>query len=140
MPRDAEVLGQVAHELATIAVPRGQAEQFGIARRFADDAEQGLDEGRLARTVAAQEAKNLAPLDAEADALKGFLPFAAKDSLDVSLAKILGFNGGVGHDSFLVARRSSACFRKSVPRPGLAGFQEPRRGRRAIGVHADPPL
>jgi hypothetical protein len=77
MPRHAQILGQIADELSPPPVSCRKAEQLGLARRLANDAKQRLDEGRLARPVAAEQAKNLPPLDAQRDPLQGLLPLAA---------------------------------------------------------------
>src|SRR6185295_1317750 len=89
MPRDAEILRQITHQLATPAVTGGKAQQPGVTRSFADDSKQRLDEGGLPRAIAAEQAKDLAPLDTQCHALQGLLPFAPQPALDISLAKFV---------------------------------------------------
>ena len=97
MPRDAEVFRQIADEFATAAVSSGKAQQLRLAGCFANDSQQGLDEGGLARTVAAEQSKDFTPLDAQRHALEGLLPFSAEQAFDVGLAQVARFDCGRGH-------------------------------------------
>ena len=82
--------------------PAGKPSSLASPPDLADDPQQRLDERRLARAVAAEEAKDLAPLDAQADALQGLLPLAAEQPLDISLAQIASFDCRlIGHGGVL---------------------------------------
>ena len=81
------------------AIAGSKAEHPSLAARFADDPQERFDECRLARAVAAEQAKNLTPLHAQADALQGLLPLAAQHALDIGLGQITSFNRRlIGHE------------------------------------------
>ena len=85
MPRDAEILGQVANQLSATTISRRKPQQRRLARGLADNAQQRLDERRLPRAVPAQETEDLASLNAQAHFFEGLLPLAAKQAFHVGL-------------------------------------------------------
>lgn len=64
-------LGQVADALAGDGFANVDAEEFGRAAGGADEAEEDVHGGRLARAVGAEEAENLAAADREVEAVDG---------------------------------------------------------------------
>src|SRR5689334_402618 len=111
MPRHAEILRQIADEFPAAAVARRKAQQRRLSRRFANDSQERLDKRRLASAIAAEQAKDFAPLDAQADALQCLLPLAAQQTLDVGLRQIARFNRRLfGHNSLASGRLTPGVY------------------------------
>src|SRR5262245_15992533 len=122
MPRHAQVFGEVADQPPAAAVAGCKTEQRRLAGRLAHDAQQRLDEGRLAGAIAAQEPKNFTPLDAQAHPLKRGYPPTTQHTFDVRFRQLARLDGRlIGHLEFLpremsAARRTTAALKECTTR------------------------
>src|SRR5688572_15864955 len=109
MPRHTQIFGQVTHQAPPAAIARGQTQKACLSGRFANDAQQRLNERGFAGAVTAEETKNLTPLDSETYALEGHLFFAPQHSFDVSLAQVEGFDRGLIRHHRCFGAKETCC-------------------------------
>jgi hypothetical protein len=103
-----KVLRQIADSPARVRVARGQPEQARLACSRRDEAEQNFDGRRLARTVGAQKAEDLAGLDVQVQPVQ-------RDLLAVLLAKSDRFERGWRQRTTMLSAMGFRSFAFRVP-------------------------